>query len=94
MVTTIPQSLDYATLAAAKRDCLSMLVASDSNLSLQLVPFGPHHVLCDVTGHQPRPVIPLGHRRQVFNALHRQAHPGAKATRRLMQERVIWTCMN
>ena len=71
-----------------------MPAASNSSLSLQLVPFGTHRVLWDITGRHPRPVIPLGHRQQVFNTLHGQAHPGAKATRRLMQERVVWTCMN
>ena len=51
-------------------------------------------VLCDNKGRHPRPVIPLGHHRQVFDAFHGMAHPGAKATRRIMNQRVVWTCMS
>jgi len=39
-------------------------------------------------------VIPLGHRRQVFDAFHGMAHPGARATKRIMGQRVTWSCMN
>ena len=39
-------------------------------------------------------MIPVGHHRQVFDAFHGMAHPGAKATRRIMAERVVWSCMN
>jgi len=51
-------------------------------------------VLCDTKGRHPRPVIPLGHRRQVFDAFHGTAHPGARATKRIMGQRVTWSCMN
>jgi hypothetical protein len=39
-------------------------------------------------------VIPLGHRHQVFDAFHSIVHPGAKATRRIMAERVVQSCMS
>ena len=64
-VAATPQTLDYAAIAEAQRDCPSIQAAGDSSLSLQLVPFGTVRVLCDNKGHHPRPVIPLGHRRQV-----------------------------
>ncbi len=69
-----PQALDYTAIAAAQRDCPSIQAAQDSSLTLQLVPFGPVRVLCDTKGKHPRPVIPLGYRRQVFAAFHEQAH--------------------
>ena len=93
-VAATPQTLDYAAIAEAQRDCPSIQAAGDSSLSLQLVPFGTVRVLCDTKGRHPRPVIPLGHRRQVFDAFHGMAHPGAKATRRLMNQRVVWACMS
>ena len=93
-VAASPQSLDYAAIADAQRDCPSIIAARDSSLTLQLIPYGPVRVLCDTKGKYPRPVIPLGYRRQVFAAFHDQAHPGAKATRRLMGDRVVWPCMN
>ncbi len=93
-VAAAPESLDYTAIAEAQRDCPSIVAASDTSLSLKLVTFpGPVRVLCDTKGQQPRPVIPLGYRRRVFTAFHGQAHPGAKATRRLMSERVVWTRM-
>jgi cleavage and polyadenylation specificity factor subunit 1 len=93
-VAATPQSLDYAAIAEAQRSCPSIETARDTSLSLQLIPFGPVRVLCDTKGKHPRPVIPLGYRRQVFDAFHQQAHPGAKATRRLMRDRVVWTRMH
>jgi hypothetical protein len=75
-------------------DCPSISAVGDSNLTLQLVPFGPHRVLCNVSRCHSRPFIPLSHHRQVFNAFHSQAHRGTRARKRLMQDRVVWTCMN
>ena len=88
------QTLDYAAIAEAERDCPSMQAAGDSSLTLQLIPFGTVRVLCDTKGRHPRPVILLGHCRQVFDAFHGMAHPGAKAMRRIMGQRVIWSCMS
>jgi Integrase core domain len=79
-VAAAPQQLDYAAITEAQRDCPSIPAAGDTNLNLQLVPFGPIRVLCDTKWRHPRPIISLGHRRQVFDAFHSMAHPGAKAT--------------
>jgi hypothetical protein len=46
-VAATPQSLDYAAIADAQRDCPSIQAAGDSSLTLQLVPFGT--VRCCVT---------------------------------------------
>jgi Integrase zinc binding domain/Integrase core domain len=37
-----------------------------------------------------RPLVPLPHRRQVFDHLHRPAHPGLRATRRIISSRYVW----
>ena len=42
---------------------------------------------------QPHPYIPLSHCRQVFPAVHGLAHPGMRATRRLLAARAIWEGM-
>ena len=78
--------LDYAAIAEAQRDCPSIQAAGDSSLTLQLVPFGTVWVLCNT--------ILLGNHHQVFDAFHSMAHPGAKATRRIMNQRVVWSCMS
>jgi len=88
------QSLDYSAIAAAQRTCPSVQGAAQHSLQLKLVPFSGVRVLCDVTLPQPRPFIPLSHRRQVFVAFHELAHPGARACRRLMAARVVWEGMN
>jgi transposase InsO family protein len=36
------------------------------------------------------PLVPLPHCRQVFNHLHRPAHPGLWATRRIISSRYVW----
>jgi len=88
-VAAMPQTLDYAAIAKAQQNYPSIQAAGDSSLNLQLVPFGTIWVLCDTKGHHPCPVIPLGHHRQVFHAFYGMAHPGAKATRRIMILRVV-----
>jgi len=77
-VAATGQTLDYAAIAEAQRDCPSIQAAGDSNLTLQLVPFGTVRVLCDTQSRHPRPAIPLGHRRQVFDRLPRHGTPRGK----------------
>jgi hypothetical protein len=37
-----------------------------------------------------RPLVPLPHRRQVFDHLHSPAHPGRQATCHLISSRYVW----
>ena len=51
-------------------------------------------IWCDTpTGHE-RPYVPAKHRRQVFLALHNLAHPGIRATQKLITSRLLWTAIN
>jgi len=93
-VVATTQTLDKAAITEAQRDCPSIQAARDSSLTLQLVPFGTVRVLSNTKSRHPWPVIPLGHRCQVFDAFHSMAHPGAKATKRIMSQRVVWSCMS
>jgi transposase InsO family protein len=86
--------LDMAALAAQQRTCPSVEVAKASSLDLQLIRFGEVRVLCDVHAQQPRPFVPLQFRRQVFDAVHGLAHPGIRATRRLLTARWCWEGMS
>ena len=47
-------------------------------------------IACDFSTGTARPFIPQPARRLVFNAIHNLAHPGIKATVRLMTERYVW----
>ena len=93
-VAATPQALDYTAIAKAQRDCPSIQAGGDSSLTSQLIPFGTIRVLCNTSGCYPRPIIPLGHHRQVFDAFHSVAHPRARGPRRILNERVVWPCMN
>jgi hypothetical protein len=50
-------------------------------------------VVCDTSTGQPRPLIPVADRRDVFRAIHELALAGICATRRLMAARVVWRGM-
>jgi transposase InsO family protein len=50
--------------------------------------------LCDTSTGTPRPLIPEANRRQVFAAVHGLAHPGTRATRRLLAAKFVWRGMN
>ena len=93
MAAAAPETLDYAALTAAEQNCLSINAAKDASLALKLVCFGEFHILCDVSMQQPRPVIPLDHCWKVFAGFLDMAHPGAKATKRLMATIVNWPAM-
>jgi Integrase zinc binding domain len=47
----------------------------------------------DVSTGTFRPLVPLPHRRQVFDHLHRPAHPGLRATRRIISSRYVWRAL-
>ena len=51
-------------------------------------------ITCDVSTGKPRPFIPPGFRRSIFNSLHNLSHPGIKATQRLITERYVWPNIN
>jgi hypothetical protein len=68
-------------------------VAHSSSLQLQHVDMQGERVVCDTSTGQPRPLIPVADRRDVFRAIHELAHAGIRATRRLMAAQVVWRGM-
>jgi transposase InsO family protein len=94
-VEPLPAPLDWTELAAAQA-ADPQLLADLSDSSLQLAT----HLLPDSTpltgdvstGHF-RPVVPPPFRRRVFELLHGMAHPGGKATKRLVSARYVWPGM-
>ena len=52
-----------------------------------------HTILCDVSSGNPRPIVPITFRRQVFDTLHNLAHPGIRASCRLIADRFVWPGM-
>jgi cleavage and polyadenylation specificity factor subunit 1 len=93
-VAAMPAVLDYAAIALSQQGCpLVQRAVASSAMRVRPVVLGDTTLLCDVSTGACRPLIPKQHRRQVFTAFHCLAHPGARATRRLLAARVVWPCM-
>jgi cleavage and polyadenylation specificity factor subunit 1 len=93
-VATFDGRLDFLTIAAKQLTCPDTLSAIRSPvLSIQPVVIDGISVLCDTSRGLTRPLVPRADRQQVFAAIHGLAHPGTRATRRLMTSRVVWRGM-
>ena len=86
--------IDLAAMAAAQPQCRETMLLQRTT-SLNIVPqrIAGVLLLCDVSQGRPRPAVPACHRRQVFAAVHEVAHPGVRATRRLIARRFAWKGM-
>ena len=93
MTATAGGVVDLAAMAAAQRSCPSTLALQGSSLRLRALPLGSDHILCDVSRNLVRPIVPVDHRRAVFQHIHNLAHPGIRATRRLLSARFVWRGM-
>jgi hypothetical protein len=72
-----PKNLEYARIAANQRTCQETLkAASSTSLQLHQVDMQGQQVTCgcDISTGQPRPLIPLPDRMDVFRALYEPAH--------------------
>jgi hypothetical protein len=49
--------------------------------------------MCDVSLARPRPVVPVSLREAVFSSIHSIAHPGIRATKRMVSARFVWRGM-
>jgi transposase InsO family protein len=94
-VETAPPPIDWAELAAAQQSDTAMAAeVSNSSLQLttQLLPTGIP-LSGDISTGYFRPLVPQTYRRRVFDSLHGMAHPGTKATKRLLSARYVWPGM-
>ena len=57
------------------------------------VPTADTQIICDTSTDAPRPLVPMTHRRVVFDTLHQLAHSGPKATVKLISARFFWPNM-
>jgi hypothetical protein len=88
--------VDLTTVAANREgcpDCSTAEVSPALRVMRVLLP-GPNSagisILVDASSGMLRPLVPRQHRRRVFNAIHSLAHPGIRATRRLISSRFVW----
>ena len=91
-VTPAPDgSIDFVELAKQQAGCPSIqrLLARGS-LKMQQVEIAGHSMWCDLSTGAVRPAVPEVCRRTVFNSVHGLAHPGIRATRRMLTSRFLW----
>ncbi|GBN20567.1 Transposon Ty3-I Gag-Pol polyprotein [Araneus ventricosus] len=89
--------LAYEDIARSQQDDeeLDLLLKQPTSLTLQKlqVPNTDVMLYCDISTQVIRPYIPKTHRYQVFRNLHDLAHPGVRATVRLICSRFVWPKM-
>jgi hypothetical protein len=82
--------IDYAALAAAQNDCADCLsLSKSSSLAVSRCRIADSELWCNFSTGVARPLVPAAWRQCVFAALHNIAHPGVRATRRLVSARFV-----
>jgi hypothetical protein len=83
--------ISFHKMAANQASCPSTLqAAKSSSLTVRSVQVEGASLLCDVARGVTRPLVPLVDRPAVFHAIHSMAHPGIRATRRMVSARFVW----
>ena len=86
--------IDYAAMAADQLTDtdLQAFKTAVTGLRLEDVAFQDSGatLLCDVSTGRPRPMVPTGWRRQVFDAMHTLSHPGVRASVKLVGAKFVW----
>jgi hypothetical protein len=86
-----PPPVDLAQLAAAQSSCADCLRGRSSPaLKVLDVKINGRDVMVDVSSGVFRPLVPRSFRRHIFDAIHGLAHPGIRATCRLIASRYVW----
>ena len=91
-VDAVSLGVDFQELARAQqRDPeLPAIQTAATALQWQDVDIGGARLLCDVSGRSPCPWVPAPFRHPVYDQLHGLAHPGTRASVRLLSSRFIW----
>jgi cleavage and polyadenylation specificity factor subunit 1 len=81
-------------MAAAQRTCGdTQEIISKSSLKIKFFPTTGKDLACDVSQVAARPVVPVSFRQQIFSSIHNIAHPGIRASKRLISARFVWRKM-
>ena len=90
-LVSTPPTVNFQVLAEKQTTCPSVQdLSSSPSLRLSQESCEGVSLLCDVSVGTPRPLVPLDCRRDIFNAIHNLAHPGVRATRRLISAHFVW----
>ena len=91
-------TINIQQLATAQATCPDVKAHREGNhpegILVQDVTFEPDVKLCcDTSTGQPRPLVPLSHRKLIINILHQTSHPGQKETWQKISEKYYWPSM-
>ena len=85
------EGVDLELMAKEQASCPSIQqLRNNSSLVIQHSTVGRHELYCDSSSGRLRPLVPVSWRKKVFLAVHTLAHPGIRATRRLLSSRFVW----
>ncbi|GBP18376.1 hypothetical protein EVAR_14769_1 [Eumeta japonica] len=85
--------VDFVKLANAQESDpeLEQILKDGSALQLQKIHVpGTKQTSIATSVHQPKDLLSISLRRQIFNCLHSLSHPGSNATSKLVAERYVW----
>ena len=92
-LATAPEcsGVDFRQMADLQKVCPEVAkLAKSPSLRVVTTTVGDVSLLCDVSARAPRPLVPSALRHVVFSALHNLAHPGRRASTRLISSRFVW----
>jgi cleavage and polyadenylation specificity factor subunit 1 len=75
-------------MVAAQQECAeTQEAAASTSLRIEFFHVNGKNLMCDVSLARPRPVVPVSLREAVFASIHSIAHPGIRATKRMVSAR-------
>lgn len=92
-------SIDYNLLSIDQENDeeIKNIIEGNSKFSISLtkmpIPASDKSLYCQVHNHTARPFMTKSFRKQTFRAIHNLAHPGTRATNRLISEKFVWPSM-
>ncbi len=89
-----PNGIDLKQMADKQEETVTQ--STSNSLKLERVPLttSDGFILSDVSTGRPRPLVPPSMRRAVIDCLHGLAHPGVRATLKMISSRFVWPRMN
>ena len=92
---TADGKVDWMALAREQKDCEETTALLKSlSLEIKTVKIEGVEILCDFSSGVPRPLVPVDKRKEVFSRIHGLAHPGIRASQRLISARFVWRGCN
>ncbi|GFN78983.1 Pol polyprotein [Plakobranchus ocellatus] len=91
-LSNVDLGIDYDAMAKAQTEDKNVKAFPTAITGLRIMPFQINNstLLCDVSTGHPRPLVPRSFQRHVFATIHNLAHPGKKATVKLVSQRFVW----